>query len=200
VSTVEEAVDRPYGLRIGVDMDGVLTDFNSGWMARYNADFGTALQASDVRSWEGLHGLTHFDDMAAFWTWARGDGHSVFRDLPAMPDAIDTVISIARRHRVVIVSAKFDWAIPDSLAWLARHGVPAREVHFVWQKSNVPCDVYLEDAPHQLEELVVARPDAVVCRMVQPWNRDVAGTVPVRDWQEFASLVEELEARLGPPG
>jgi 5'(3')-deoxyribonucleotidase len=195
MSVSEEAADRPTGLRIGIDMDGVLTDFNTGWMARYNADFGTSLQASDVLRWEGLHGLTHFEDMDSFWSWAQGDGHSVFRDLPAMPGAIETIQALARRHRIVIVSAKFDWAIPDSLAWLARHGIPAREVHFVWQKSNVPCDVYLEDAPHQLEELVAARPDALVCRMVHPWNDEVPGTVPVRSWSEFAALVDELEAR-----
>jgi hypothetical protein len=73
--------------------------------------------------------------------------------------------------------------------------VPAREVHFVWQKSNVPCDVYLEDAPHHLEELVTARPEALVCRMVQPWNDEVPGTVAVRSWAEFAAIVDDLEAR-----
>ena len=170
------------------------TSTPAGWRAT-TAISATSLQASDVLRWDGLHGLTQFEDMDAFWAWAQGDGHSVFRDLPAMPGAIETLQALARRHRVVIVSAKFDWAIPDSLAWLARHGVPAREVHFVWQKSNVPCDVYLDDAPHQLSELVTARPDAVVCRMVHPWNDEVPGTVPVRSWSEFAALIDELEAR-----
>ena len=187
-----EAFDRPGGLRIGIDMDGVLADFNAGWIERYNADFGTSLQASDVRRWDGLHGLTHFEDMDGFWSWAKGDGCTIFRDLPAFPGAIETVLALATNHRIVIVSSKFDWAIPDSLAWLARHGIPAREVHFVWRKSTVPCDVYLEDAPHQLEELVAARPEALVCRMVQPWNDDLPGTVAVRSWDEFAALIDGL--------
>jgi 5'(3')-deoxyribonucleotidase len=186
------AFDRPDGLRIGIDMDGVLADFTAGWIARYNAEFGTALQASDVQRWEGLHGLTHFADMDAFWTWARADGVTIFRDLPPIPGAIETIRDLARRHRIVIVSSKFDWAIPDSLAWLARHGVTAREVHFVWRKSTVPCDVYLEDAPHQLEELVASRPASTVCRMVQPWNDDVPGTVAVRSWDQFAAVIEGL--------
>jgi 5'(3')-deoxyribonucleotidase len=175
-------------------MDGVLADFTAGWIERYNADFGAALQPADVQRWEGLHGLTHFEDMDAFWTWARADGATIFRDLPPIPGAIETVRDLARRHRIVIVSSKFDWAIPDSLAWLARHGIAAREVHFVWRKSTVACDVYLEDAPHQLDELVASRPAATVCRMVQPWNGDVPGTIPVRSWSEFAALVAELAA------
>ena len=49
------------GIRIGIDMDGVLADFNTGWMTRYNADFGTYLDASMVQEWDGLYTLTHFD-------------------------------------------------------------------------------------------------------------------------------------------
>ena len=36
-------------------MDGVLADFNTGWMTRYNRDFGTSLDASMVQEWDGLY-------------------------------------------------------------------------------------------------------------------------------------------------
>ena len=52
------------GIRVGIDMDGVLADFNTGWMTRYNAEFGTDLRASMVQQWNGLHTLTHFESMA----------------------------------------------------------------------------------------------------------------------------------------
>jgi 5'(3')-deoxyribonucleotidase len=182
------------GIRVGVDMDGVLADFNRGWMARFNIDFGTSLDPSMVVQWDGLHRLTHFDSMDSFWAWARGAGHSTFRDAPPLPGAIEAIKRIGTRHRVVIVSSKFDWAIPDSLAWLADHGVPAREVHFLWDKSLAGCDIYLEDAPHQLEELRAALPEAVVCRMVQPWNGPVDGVEDVRSWAEFEALVERVAA------
>ena len=41
-------VDPDETLRLGVDMDGVITDFNAGWMARYNREFGTRLRAGQV--------------------------------------------------------------------------------------------------------------------------------------------------------
>ena len=180
------------GIRVGIDMDGVLADFNTGWMSRYNAEFGTDLDASMVQQWDGLYTLTHFESMAEFWSWAQGDGRSTFRDAPPLPGAIEAVKRIGREHRVCIVSSKFDWAIPDSLAWLADHGVPAREVHFLWDKTLAECDVYLDDAPHQLEELTAGLPDAVVCRMVHPWNDPMNGVVDIHSWPEFEAIVDRV--------
>ena len=188
----EKLDDLWLGLRVGVDMDGVLTDFNRGWIERYNEDFDVDLQVDQVIRWEGLHRLTHFETMDDFWVWARGDGRPIFRDLPPFPDAVETARRMSERHRLIIVSSKFDWAIPDSLAWLADHRIAAREVHFLWRKSLADCDVYLEDAPHQLEELVEERSEATICRMVRPWNEPVAGTRDVDSWPEFEVLVDRL--------
>ena len=184
--------------RLGVDLDGVVADFNSGWMDRYNREFGSGLKASDVVSWDGLHTLTHFTSMEDFWGWAQLGAASVFRDLPVFDRAIDTMNELARDHRIVIISSKFDWSIPDTLAWMGQHRVPAREIHFVWDKTTVPCDVYLEDAPANVEALVPAHPDALVCRMVRPWNRPVEGALDVSDWTEFRDGVRNWERRHQP--
>jgi 5'(3')-deoxyribonucleotidase len=187
--------DKHERLRLGIDLDGVVANFNVGWMERYNREFGTQLHHSQVVGWDGLHRLTHFPTMDDFWTWAQLGSASIFRDLPVIEGAIETMTELAREHRIVIVSSKFDWAVPDTLAWLGEHRVPAREIHFVWDKTTVPCDVYLEDAPANLEALVAARPEALVCRMVRPWNRPIAGAVDVPDWPAFRDQVRSWSAR-----
>lgn len=182
-------------MRLGIDMDGVICDFNAGWMARHREDFGTdlAAQAAEVR-WDNLHTLCGFADMDAFWRWAQGsdDRPSVFRHLEPFPHAIETMRSLqAAGHEIVIVTAKPDWAVPDTLRWLADHEVPTREIHVRHQKSTVACDVYLDDSPIVLPDLVAHRPDALVCRMVRPWNRPVEGAIDVEGWPEFQRVVLE---------
>lgn len=186
-------------LRLGIDLDGVVADFNAGWIDRYNRDFDTALAPEQVQHWDGIVGLTHFADMDEFWAWARGDAvelaeagsPSIFRDLPAYPDAVPTLRELSVDHDIVIVTSKYDWAIADTLQWLADHKVPTREIHVTWDKPAVECDVYLEDAPHNLEAYAQRRPLALTCRFVRPWNSAVPGTVDVHTWAEFARLVRD---------
>jgi 5'(3')-deoxyribonucleotidase len=185
-------------LRLGIDLDGVVADFNVGWMERYNRQFDKQLHHTQVVSWDGLHGLTHFETMDEFWDWASSGPSTIFRELPAIPGAVETMAELALEHRIVIVSSKFDWAIPDTLEWLAEQRILAREIHFVWDKTRVPCDVYLEDSPANLEALVAAHPRSLVCRMVRPWNRPLDGALDVPDWPAFQAAVQAWAGRHEP--
>lgn len=181
-------------LRLGIDLDGVVADFNAGWMSLHNAEFGGSLTSDMVTSWDGLHRLGGFDDMDAFWAWARGnqDRPSIFRHLDLLPDALDTLRALdGAGHRVVIVSTKPEWAVHETLHWLADNQIPTREVHLTFMKHEVDCDVFLDDAPVVLPDLVEHRPDALVCRFVRPWNVPVEGAVDVKSWAEFHAMVIE---------
>jgi 5'(3')-deoxyribonucleotidase len=186
------------GLRLGIDLDGVVADFNAGWTALHNAEFGGELTADMVTMWDGLNQLGGFDDMDAFWAWARGNEHrpSIFRHLDLLPGAIETLRRLdAEGHHVVIVSTKPDWAVHETLHWLADNEIPTREVHLTFAKHLVDCDIYLDDAPGVLPDLVEHHPDALVCRFVRPWNQPVAGTVDVHNWAEFHAIVTKRTPR-----
>lgn len=189
------------GLRLGIDLDGVVADFNRGWTAAYNDRFGTDLVPEQVTTWDSPLELTHFVDMKAFWDWARDHGgHSVFRHLEPYPTAVDTLRGLNRDgHDVVVITAKPDWAVHDTLEWLADHRIPTREIHITEEKYRVVCDVYLDDSPLQVPELIThVPPGAVVCRFVRPWNEPVEGARDVHDWGEFRQVVGELTARRTP--
>jgi len=179
-------------LRLGIDLDGVVADFNRGWIDLYNRDHGTDLHPDDVVIWDAPTELTHFEHMGEFWEWARdaADGRSIFRFLEPYPGAVEALRRLAARHDIVILTTKPDFAVHDTYEWIAEHGLPTREVHILDDKAQVACDVYLDDAVHNLERLVAARPEARVYRYVRPWNRPVPGTIPVRDFAEFAAAVD----------
>lgn len=190
--TREEDEVEPETLRLGIDLDGVVADFHRGWVRRYCEDFDAAIRAEQVVGWDSLTELTHFDDDGAFWHWARGCDPGIFRHLPLIDGAAETLRALAADHRVVVITAKVGWAVPDTLAWLAEHRLPVSDVHFTFEKQEVACDVYLDDSPHHLVRLLEEHPDATVCRMVRPWNEPVDGAVDVHSWDGFAAIVDEV--------
>lgn len=188
-------------MRLGIDMDGVIANFNAGWMAAHNALHGTELHPGLVDAWDVLPALSGHDDMDAFWTWARdlGEGHSVFRHLDPFPGAIEALHGLhAAGHDIVIITAKPDWSVPDTLSWLGDHRVPLREVHICEEKWRVDADVYVDDAPHVLADYRRHRPDAHVLRFVRPWNTPVQGTVDIHDWDQAIDHITGLAASMAP--
>lgn len=174
-------------MRLGIDLDGVVADFDNGWMARYQQEFGTDPRTPEV-VWDGLHLNTHFGDMEAFWDWIHQ--REVFRNLDPIPGAVEALHKLAADgHDIVILTAKADRSIPQTLHWLADVQLPTREIHFIYDKHRVACDVYLDDSPVVLPQLVSHHPQALVCRMVAPWNKPVPGAVDVADWSEFLGVV-----------
>lgn len=179
-------------MRLGIDLDGVVADFNTGWMTLYNAEFGTELSSEMVTTWDAMIPLTHFRSVSEFWVWARnGDGEGLFGGLPVFPDALPTLRRLYRTHEIVIITTKPPWANAETFRWIGDHHIPTREVHITGKKWQVDCDVYLDDGPHNLTSLVRERPDRTICRFVQPWNEPVEGTIDIDSWNTFEALIDQ---------
>jgi 5'(3')-deoxyribonucleotidase len=178
-------------MRLGIDLDGVVSNFDAAWIEQYKRDFGTTLEADSVPGWNAIPDVTHFRDMEEFWQWARDFGNgSIFRHLAPYPGAIEALATLAEQgHDIVILTTKPDWGVHDTFAWIADWRIPTREVHILEDKWEVTCDVYLDDAPHVLDGFVRHHPDAIVCRFVRPWNHPIDGVVDVEGWHQFLGIV-----------
>jgi len=178
-------------MRLGIDLDGVVADFNRGWILQYNRQYGTELSFDAVQSWDSIPNLTHFEDMGDFWDWAQDhNGHTLFRHLETYPGALEALTQLNRSgHDIVILTTKPDWAISDTFIWLGERRIPTREVHILEDKWRIDCDIYLDDAPHILRRLLAKRSDRTVCRFVRPWNLPIEGAIDVADWPDFAQTV-----------
>ncbi len=178
-------------MRLGIDLDGVVADFDGEWIRRYNAEFGTALTLDAISHWDVYPEITRFADMDGFWDWLRGsDGPRIFRSLEPYDSAIAALRRLrANGHDIVVLTSRPDWAVSDTFAWIAEHSVPTREIHVLHAKWRVACDVYLDDAPHTLRQLRHQRTGALVCRFVRPWNEPLSEVGDIADWEAFEALV-----------
>src|SRR3546814_9225404 len=51
--------------------------------------------------------------------------------------------------------------VADTVAWLDEHGIPYRDLCFLGQKPEVQADIYVDDAPHNVEALRAAGNDVI---------------------------------------
>lgn len=87
-------------------------------------------------------------------------------------------------------------AVADTVQWLDDHGIPYRDLCFLGDKPQVGADVYIDDAPHNVERLREAGQTVIV--FDQPYNRHLAGE-RARTWDEVEEIVHQLAVRRGLP-
>jgi 5'(3')-deoxyribonucleotidase len=179
-------------MRIGVDLDGVVANFTKGWTTQYEIDFNKKIQPSDITEWGLSKPLTHFEEEIDFWNWAKNiNGSSIFRNLEVYEDSVETLIELSKLgHEIVILSSKPWWSVHDTFMWLGERKIPTREVHFLEDKWKINCEVYIDDAPHQLEMYVEKVPTKTIIRFVRDYNTPVEGTIDLHNWKDLTSLLQ----------
>lgn len=192
-------------LHVGIDVDGVLADYMGG-VAAVGQSMGLAMSGSSS-------GPTQYGLVEPGWF---PDAESASKAMTHLRDSgglrelalLDTGASAAIRclriagHRVSIVTARHSGGrysrshgerriARETIDWLAEHNILPDDVRFERRKSLVDCQIYIDDAPHIIEELRSDGRRAVVYD--QPYNRHLSGD-RVSSMEEFAELILAMPA------
>ena len=181
-------------MRIGVDLDGVVANFTKGWTELYEREFGKKILEEEITEWGLSKPLTHFQEDLDFWKWAKDiDGSSIFRNLELYENSVDVLYKLSKDgHEVVIISSKPWWSIHDTLMWLGENKIPTKEIHFIEEKWKIDCDVYIDDAPYQLENYIKNRKDKTIIRFVRLYNDPIEGVHDLNDWNDLIALLNSI--------
>ena len=108
-------------------------------------------------------------------------------------NAVDVLYELSKNgHEVVIISSKPWWSIHDTLMWLGENKIPTKEIHFIEEKWMIDCDVYIDDAPYQLDNYVKNRKDKTIIRFVRLYNDPIEGVHDLNDWNDLIALLNSI--------
>ncbi len=193
---------------LGVDLDGVCGDHTAAFREVVAAELGVSRSSlCEQRSWDFAEWGLSSDDFHRLHRVAVLE-HRMFRSMPVMEGASEVLWRLSDSGvwiRLITHRLYVNWGhavvLEDTAAWLDTAGIPYRDICFLGQKPEVEADIYVDDAPHNVQALRQAGNTAVV--FDQPYNRDTPGP-RARDWPEVERLVlEALESSgrsVHPPG
>ena len=123
----------------------------------------------------------------------------MFRDMPVVRGAPETLWRLSDAGiwiRIITHRLYVNWgheiAIADTAKWLDTHRLPYRDLCFLGAKPEVEADMYINDAPHNIENLRALGNEVIV--FDQPYNQEMEGP-RATSWREVEEIVIEAAAR-----
>lgn len=180
-------------MRIGVDVDDVVADLHTAWLARYNKAHDTMWTPDDMTQWDFENDLgCTSEELAKFLT------PDIYRVVKPIPGAYATVEALRDMgHEIHFVTSCRDEAMfYAKYDWLDRHGFLIAS-SCVWPvgswtkhktKATVPVDLLVDDSI----ENVTAFPKAAYL-VTRPHNRTHLCTRKrVKELMDVPSLVRHM--------
>jgi 5'(3')-deoxyribonucleotidase len=185
---------------LGVDLDGVVADFYGGLRIVAAEWLGVPLHdlPEDVTyglpEWN-LDSAGGYEALHRFAVTQRG----LFKALTPLPGAAPTLRRFSGRNiRIRIITHRLfikyfhGQALSQTIEWLEYHGIPYWDLCFMKEKAAVGADLYLEDAPQNIEKLRAAGLDAIC--VGNSTNRHV-GPPRADSWEEVEHQVVDAHDR-----
>jgi 5'(3')-deoxyribonucleotidase len=197
-------------MRLGIDIDGCLANFQLGWSQIYERWYPGELDRSKLDQWDAIVAGTHFEKDADFWEWS--DVANIWRQLPVMPGAQGGLWELRRQtrnnvkggyplHEFHFVTNRSRKTEMDTEGWIIEHFRFVRrefelipKLHFLDNKSEAPVDVWIDDSPIVLAELRDAGKTAI--KFNHPWNKGAPCTANASNWRGIVSIINNFAEAL----
>ncbi len=180
----------------GVDLDGVCADYTIGFREIVAERRGVDPESLPLeRSWSFAEwDMTpeEFSEMHQFAVVEK----RMMANLPAFDGCADALWRLSDAGvwiRIITHRLYANWghatAVGDTVSWLDNEQIPYRDICFLGAKPQVEADVYIDDAPHNVNALRATGNPVIV--FDQPYNTDLDG-LRATTWPEVEEIVMKL--------
>jgi 5'-nucleotidase len=190
----------PSEFTIGVDLDGVVADYESKLRELAAEIMGEDLRRfPPARNWDLIEAGWPFKDHAHYLAVHREavQEHGLFRRLTPIDGASEALWRMSDagiRIRIVthrlVVNFAHAATVSDTVNWLDDKRIPYRDICFVRDKAEVGADLYIDDSPSNIINLRAAAGDDAVITFDHLYNRNLPG-LRVRNWDDILEVVAE---------
>lgn len=192
---------------LNCDIDGVLRDFNTQVFRVYKKYYPDHEVSATAQEWGFLKYFPIGEkDMIKFVFEDHVD--EVFADADPYDKAIP-ILNVLKynMHTIQLVTANTEKSLEPTMAWIRKHNVPYDSIHFTRKKTQVKCELAIED---KYETLEVYRHAGVFTVCVdRPWNQKwrpefgkyhKKNFARIRDYEELYKVIASMGGEVKPLG
>ncbi len=177
---------------LGVDLDGVCAEHTRGFRRIVAERLDVPEESLSLdRGWNFEEWGFGPDDFEDHHRYAVTEGR-MFRDLEVIDGAADALWRLSDAGvwiRIITHRLYVNWghqvAAGDTVEWLDRSNIPYRDLCFLGAKPEVEANLYIDDAPHNVEALRAAGNEVIV--FDQYYNRHLGG-LRATNWDEAEEI------------
>lgn len=180
--------------RLLCDLDSIIVDLQTTWLAEYNATHNDTLAVEDILTWD-----THLYAKAGHAVYEILRRPGIFRDLAPLPGAIAAVATLNENYDLrVVTAATFPTNYTEKVDWCTEHlpFLKQKQIVFAHDKDWLEADVLIDDGPHNAMAYRAAHPKAWLLGIKYPYNASCKDyDLLADDWQDTdAAWKKILEA------
>lgn len=185
-------------IRIGLDVDGVLRDFDSKVLEVIERLHPGKVKSKITTSWDYLDNVdVDIKDLQLIWKETHCE--EIFREADIMPKAKeelrllkDWMKTRKTRFQLVIATSQMPYNANHTFYWLGKNKFNFTEIHISNHKHNLNIDYLIDDSPKNYEKWVNAgRDETKYILFDRPYNQQCPATNRIKTLSEAISILEK---------
>jgi uncharacterized protein len=180
-------------LRIGVDIDGVISDSYPAWLGELNRHYGKNIAVLEDYEMHLVFDVP-WDDMNHFFVKNVERLFDIPKPMKGAKEGIESLLQAG--HEVVYITARSADEEEFTLRWMRKHGIPYKNVLFSGFKSKVDLvrqwklELFIED--YLVNAKAISELGIPVLLLSASYNQGdlPKGIVRCEDWQEILTEIQ----------
>ena len=182
---------------IGLDLDGVTVQYEKGFrefvskkLNKDESEFPALTNYSTIKSGWPLKDEEEFRTLHA-----EAVTNGLYTSLEAIPGAAEALKRLANdgyKFRVITARLMRPGQHAEVVSQTAKSldilGIPYKDISFTSEKTEINADVYVDDAPYNIDALRANGKPVVA--FAQPYNKDYSGRA--QNWNEAEAMIRKL--------
>jgi len=187
-------------IRIGIDVDGVLRDFDTKAMQIIKELYPDKILSEVTTSWNYDNVDVDLNELSKLWKETHCE--EIYREAPLMPGVKEEFKLLKEWGRTqrpgyqyAVVTAQMPYNACHTHYWLGKHYFNFLEVYVSNHKHKVNIDILVDDSPKNYTKWVEAgRDEKSYILFDRPYNQDVPATNRIYKLSDLIEILKNKES------